>query len=193
MATGIRCPSCGDVQHLAPPILLTICSCGKSFATPVMTARLLIHHKGLISTRCLASTGQHQQTISERHIDNARRETHPDAGGAPGEFQAVQAAWEVLGDEERRRRYDRSARPIGREPSHEACLTFLMSPSLLLCDASSQQVSPPSDARTSPTRPACGHRRWAEPCTGWPTCRWGDGRCCDRRLRCWGHLDGRQT
>ena len=84
------------------------------------------------------------------------RETHPDAGGAPGEFQAVQAAWEVLGDEERRRRYDRSARPIGREPSHEACLTFLMSPSLLLCDASSQQVSPAADARTSSTRPATG-------------------------------------
>jgi curved DNA-binding protein CbpA len=34
------------------------------------------------------------------------RETHPDAGGKREEFQKVQHAYEVLGDDERRRHYD---------------------------------------------------------------------------------------
>lgn len=34
------------------------------------------------------------------------KETHPDAGGKREDFEAVQHAWEVLGDPERRERYD---------------------------------------------------------------------------------------
>ena len=35
------------------------------------------------------------------------RETHPDTGGTAARFQAVQAAWELVGDPEDRARYDR--------------------------------------------------------------------------------------
>ena len=113
----------------------------KSFATPAMTARLLIHHKGLISTRCLASTGQHLQTNSERRIDNA-----------PVRLTLMQVVHLV--SFRRSKRHGRClvtksvggattalAPPIGWGPSHEACLTFLMSLSLLLCDASRQRAS----------------------------------------------------
>lgn len=108
MASGIRCPSCSTIHHLAPPLLLTVCSCGEKLRHP--------GHQG---------TSSHSQQQADLYdvlginrsasADDIRaayrqraRETHPDAGGHPGEFQAVQAAWEVLGDPEQRRRYDRS-------------------------------------------------------------------------------------
>lgn len=37
------------------------------------------------------------------------RETHPDTGGSPARFHAVQAAWDVLGDPVSRSAYDRGA------------------------------------------------------------------------------------
>lgn len=108
MASGIRCPSCGTIHHLAPPILLTICACGDKLRHP--------GHQGSAS-----HSPQHADLYEVLGIDRSAtaddiraayrqraRETHPDAGGEPGEFQAVQAAWEVLGDPEQRRRYDRS-------------------------------------------------------------------------------------
>ena len=108
MATGIRCPSCGDVHHLAPPILLTICSCGEKL-------RHLGHGGSASHSQQGADLYEVLGVDRSASADDLRaayrqraRETHPDAGGAPGEFQAVQAAWEVLSDEERRRRYDRS-------------------------------------------------------------------------------------
>ena len=107
-----------------------------------MTARLLIHHKGLISTRCLASTGQHQQTISERHIDNAPVKPTLMQVVHLVNFRPFKRHGRCLVTKSVGGATTALARPIGREPSHEACLTFLMSPSLLLCDASSQQVSP---------------------------------------------------
>lgn len=110
MASGIRCPSCGAVHHLAPPLLLTICSCGERLRHP--------GHQGSVS-----HSQQHADLYEVLGVDRSAstddvraayrqraRETHPDAGGQPGEFQAVQAAWEVLGDPERRRRYDRSGK-----------------------------------------------------------------------------------
>jgi curved DNA-binding protein CbpA len=39
------------------------------------------------------------------------RETHPDTGGSPALFHAVQAAWERVGDPTSRADYDRGARP----------------------------------------------------------------------------------
>ncbi|MFC4225144.1 J domain-containing protein [Lysinibacter cavernae] len=39
------------------------------------------------------------------------RETHPDAGGTAVRFHAVQAAWELLGDEAKRSAYDRGSDP----------------------------------------------------------------------------------
>lgn len=38
------------------------------------------------------------------------RETHPDTGGSPARFHAVQAAWELIGDPASRTAYDRGAR-----------------------------------------------------------------------------------
>ncbi|WP_374946234.1 DnaJ domain-containing protein [Agreia sp.] len=37
------------------------------------------------------------------------RETHPDTGGSPARFHAVQAAWQAVGDPESRSAYDRGA------------------------------------------------------------------------------------
>ena len=36
------------------------------------------------------------------------KQHHPDAGGVDGRIVALNAAWEVLGDQEARRRYDSS-------------------------------------------------------------------------------------
>jgi hypothetical protein len=38
------------------------------------------------------------------------RETHPDTGGSPARFHAVQAAWELIGDSASRSAYDRGTR-----------------------------------------------------------------------------------
>ena len=42
------------------------------------------------------------------------KQHHPDAGGDDQRILALNAAWEVLGDAERRRAYDRTRRPSGR-------------------------------------------------------------------------------
>ena len=44
------------------------------------------------------------------------RSTHPDLGGTTAQFRAVQRAWEQVGDEDSRRRYDRSF-GIGNDPA----------------------------------------------------------------------------
>jgi len=46
------------------------------------------------------------------------RAAHPDAGGSQGLFVAVQRAWEVLGDSDRRADYDRPPEPVP-EPEPE--------------------------------------------------------------------------
>ena len=110
MATGIRCPSCGTVHHLAPPLLLTICSCGEKLRHPghQESASDSQQHVDLYEVLGIdrSATADDIRTAYRQRA----RETHPDAGGLPGEFQAVQAAWEVLGDPEQRRRYDRSGK-----------------------------------------------------------------------------------
>ena len=42
------------------------------------------------------------------------KQHHPDAGGDDQRILALNAAWEVLGDAERRRAHDRTRRPSGR-------------------------------------------------------------------------------
>lgn len=44
------------------------------------------------------------------------RETHPDTGGSPARFHAVQAAWEVIGDPASRSAYDRGASRSSTRP-----------------------------------------------------------------------------
>ncbi|GAB3999912.1 J domain-containing protein [Nocardioides marmoraquaticus] len=53
----------------------------------------------------VAPTASAEQ-LRRAHREAARR-THPDAGGRPADFLAVQRAWEVLGDPARRVEYDR--------------------------------------------------------------------------------------
>ncbi|WP_158864736.1 J domain-containing protein [Leifsonia sp. AG29] len=52
-----------------------------------------------------------RSTVSQEELRRAYRRllrrTHPDTGGSAAEFQAVQAAWELVGDPEDRARYDR--------------------------------------------------------------------------------------
>lgn len=48
------------------------------------------------------------------------QKAHPDKGGKPEEFTAIQRAWDVLGDEKKRARYDRGEDPkAGHEDSIE--------------------------------------------------------------------------
>jgi len=108
VASGIRCPSCGAVHHLPPPLLLTVCDCGQKLRHPGHTSASSHSQQHadlyeILGVERTASADDLRTAYRQR-----ARETHPDAGGQPGEFQAVQAAWEVLGDPERRRRYDRS-------------------------------------------------------------------------------------
>lgn len=51
----------------------------------------------------------------KRAYRRALRDTHPDAGGSAAAFQAVQVAWQRIGDASSRERYDRArpARPAG--------------------------------------------------------------------------------
>lgn len=44
------------------------------------------------------------------------RSTHPDLGGTTAQFRAVQRAWELVGDEDSRRQYDRSF-GLGNDPA----------------------------------------------------------------------------
>ncbi len=45
------------------------------------------------------------------------RETHPDTGGDPARFQAVQDAWQRIGETDARARWDRGATPTGAPAS----------------------------------------------------------------------------
>src|SRR4051794_10843091 len=46
------------------------------------------------------------------------RATHPDRGGDPVEFQAVHFAWKILGDPERRARYDQTGQADEIKPDN---------------------------------------------------------------------------
>ena len=52
-----------------------------------------------------------------RAYRRALRETHPDTGGDPQRFIAVQAAWERVGSPDARARYDRGRAPVGEPTS----------------------------------------------------------------------------
>lgn len=111
MAGATTCPTCGQLVTAPAPILLVTCPCGTR-------VQLNGHSAGASSAQPVdlydvlgvdrsASTEELRAAYRRR-----ARETHPDAGGDVGAFHAVQAAWEVLGDPERRRAYDRTgARP----------------------------------------------------------------------------------
>jgi hypothetical protein len=104
---------CGQLVTAPAPILLVTCSCGarvqlRGHSDGSSTAQPVDLYEVLGVDRS-ASADDVRSAYRQR-----ARETHPDAGGDVGAFQTVQAAWEVLGDPERRRAYDRTgARPLG--------------------------------------------------------------------------------
>ncbi|HEY4328912.1 MAG TPA: DnaJ domain-containing protein [Phycisphaerae bacterium] len=44
-------------------------------------------------------------------------ESHPDRGGTHAQMTAINQAWEILGDPEKRRQYDADLRAISRQPT----------------------------------------------------------------------------
>ena len=114
----IKCPSCSTVTELQLPILLAVCGCGSlvkgkfdasaARERPTAAAATVDHYAVL---RIVA-------TASDIEIKSAYRkrvkETHPDIGGDAEEFKLVQAAYEVLGNPEARRRYD-AGESIGQQ------------------------------------------------------------------------------
>lgn len=106
----LKCPSCGTLNELQLPILLAACICGSlvkgkfeasSSASSTVPRAADVDHYVVLGV---------QRTASDPEIKAAHRrrvkETHPDIGGDADEFKLVQAAYEVLGDPEARRRYD---------------------------------------------------------------------------------------
>lgn len=105
-----KCPSCGTISELNLPVLLGVCLCGalirarvegsssEQIETP--TAPLVDHYAILGVTKQASDTD-----IKAAHRRRVK-ETHPDVGGDAEEFRLVQAAYETIGDPNRRRRYD---------------------------------------------------------------------------------------
>jgi len=74
-----------------------------------------------MATDLYEELGVDKEVTPESLKDAFRRRaqaTHPDKGGAPGEFEAVKAAYEVLCDPERRRTYDETGQTVA-QPSVE--------------------------------------------------------------------------
>lgn len=75
--------------------------------------------------------------LRRAHREAARR-THPDAGGRPADFVAVQRAWEVLGDPVRRVEYDRwllgasPTEPVVEQPWRRPTVGFFSTRSTVL-------------------------------------------------------------
>lgn len=60
------------------------------------------------------------QTELRRAYRRLLRQTHPDTGGNPARFNAVQQAWARIGDAEARRQWDAGRATAGASPPHPA-------------------------------------------------------------------------
>ena len=114
MAETVRCGACGAEITLDDPILLAECVCGaevRSTRHPASdgTDSTEIDLYKVLGVERRASADEIRDAYRRR-----ARETHPDVGGDPTEFQTVQSAYETLSDPARRRAYDRTGRTRDR-------------------------------------------------------------------------------
>lgn len=104
----VTCSACGRHVPVPPGFMVTACSCGQRIRTDgggqATTA-------GLDPFEILGIPPDSDRDKIRRAYRQRARETHPDHGGDPDEFQAVQMAWEALRDDQQRhnRRRARSA------------------------------------------------------------------------------------
>ena len=115
-----KCPNCQTVNELPLPILLTVCICGalikgkfdaseRPSATATQAAD--VDHYTVLGLTKSASDSEIKAAYRRRV-----KETHPDVGGDEEEFKLVQAAYEVLGSSESRKRYDSGGFVNGPQP-----------------------------------------------------------------------------
>jgi len=105
----VECPACSSHLQVEPPILVVLCPCGQivtaqqfeQVTKPQPPASIEVDYYVVLGVRRDASVSD----IKAAHRSRVR-ETHPDMGGDKDEFLLVQAAYETLGDEGRRRSYD---------------------------------------------------------------------------------------
>jgi hypothetical protein len=125
MGSTTTCAACGATVTVPEPLFVVRCSCGAAVRidrrgtaggdrrrSDAAASDLDLY--AVLGVTPSAST----EEIRAAHR-RAARETHPDLGGDPERFHAVQLAWEVLGDERRRADYDRRRRfgaTAGRPP-----------------------------------------------------------------------------
>ncbi|MFP3900159.1 MAG: J domain-containing protein [Acidimicrobiia bacterium] len=86
---------------------------------------------------------------------SAARDHHPDAGGDPGRMQAVNAAWAVLGDPERRATYDRALAEAHAGRAVGAARTDPVE-----WEPPGTAVADPADLDERPLRPIRGLQGW---------------------------------
>ncbi|MEL0075980.1 MAG: J domain-containing protein, partial [Ilumatobacter sp.] len=96
MAETVRCGACAAEITLDDPILLAECVCGaevRSTRHPASdgTGSTEIDLYKVLGVERSASADEIRDAYRRR-----ARETHPDVGGDPTEFQTVQSAYETL-------------------------------------------------------------------------------------------------
>lgn len=132
MGTTGTCATCGATVTVPEPLFVARCECGDAVRIRRTGTAGPYRRQGDAAASDLDlyavlgvdpdATGEEIRAAHRR----AARETHPDLGGDPERFHAVQVAWEVLGDPRRRADYDRRRRasasgprstPFGRAPA----------------------------------------------------------------------------
>ena len=116
MGSSATCAACGATVPVPEPLFVVRCDCGEVVRIDRRGARGAHRRTGdaraadldLYAVLGVSPTASTEE-IRAAHR-RAARATHPDLGGDPERFHAVQLAWEILGDERRRADYDRRRR-----------------------------------------------------------------------------------
>lgn len=109
MPETLFCPSCAIQLHVEPPVLVVLCQCGQIVTAkssqqvkePNPPASSDVDYYVVLGVQRDATVADIKSAYRSR-----ARDTHPDMGGDQDEFLLVQAAYETLGDADRRQAYD---------------------------------------------------------------------------------------